>query len=617
MIKRIRNCASGLSAALTLGAIVAMAGCDGGASDRAADDLAATGQPAVADVREFLERAEAELAAHWEYATRVNWVRANFITDDTNRLVADTAAQTSSLLSRLTGEARRFAGMDLPEDLARKLNFVRMLISLPAPGSDGAAAELGELRAWLESTYSTGQVMFRGRETGLGELEAIIDSSRDPDELAEAWSAWRKVAESMPGRYARLVDIANDGAREMGFANVADLWLAGYEMSGEQMQDEVQRLWSQVEPLYEELHCHVRDRLSDYYGEAVQGRDQPIRADLLGNMWAQQWLNIYDIVALSGGGGELALTELLQAHDFTPRRMTETAEAFFVSLGFEPLPDTFWERSLLTEPADRDVVCHPSAWSIDGGEDLRIKMCMSVTADDFQLIHHELGHNFYYRAYRDQDFLFREGAHDGFHEAIGDFIALSVTPEYLREIGLVDEVPPPEADLDLLLEQALDKVAFLPFALLLDQWRWQVFRGEVTPDRYNDAWWELRRRYQGVEPPVVRSSAAFDPGAKYHIPASVPYLRYFLAFIMQFQLHEAACRIAGWDGPLHRCSVYGNREVGERLKQMLALGRSVPWPDALEEFTGTREMDGGAILAYFEPLMARLQQENATRSCGW
>ncbi len=617
MLKRYQDCAGRLSAAVILALLALTAGCSDGTSEQTSDTTVAARQLTVDDARAFLDRAEAELAAHWEYATRVNWVRANFITEDTTRLAAATAAQTSELLARLAAEASRYEHLDLPQVLSRKLNFVRMLIPLPAPGSDGAAAELGELLAWLESAYSTGQVTFRGRETGLGELEAIMDSSRDPDELAEAWSAWRTAAEAMPPRYARLVEIANEGAREMGFANVADLWLAGYEMSAVEMQHEVQRLWGQVEPLYEELHCHVRDRLSDYYGESVQARDRPIRADLLGNMWAQQWLNIYDIVALEGGGGELALTELLQAHDFTPQRMTETAESFFVSLGFEPLPATFWERSLLIEPRDRDVVCHPSAWSIDGDEDLRIKMCMSVNAYDFQMVHHELGHNFYYRAYRDQDFLFREGAHDGFHEAIGDFIALSVTPEYLRELGLVDDVPPPEADLDLLMEQALDKVAFLPFALLLDQWRWQVFRGEVTPDRYNEAWWELRHRYQGVEPPVQRSAAAFDPGAKYHIPANMPYLRYFLAFIMQFQLHEAACRIAGWEGPLHRCSIYGNREVGERLQQMLALGRSVPWPDALESFTGSRQMDGGAILAYFEPLMARLRQENATRSCGW
>ncbi len=576
----------------------------------------AGGVPTVADVRSFIAAAEAELAEQWEYATRISWIRSSDINDDTNWLAANAAARISALLARLAAEASRFDHLDLPEELQRKLHLLRMMVSLPAPTRPDAAAELAGLRSWLETRYATGQVDYRGTTAGLGELEAVLDRSRDPVELAEAWAAWHSVSEPMAAPYADLVALANEGARDLGFSDVADLWLAGYEMSADDMQQEVQRLWAQVEPLYQELHCHVRDRLSDYYGEQIQPRDGPIRADLLGNMWAQQWLNIYDIVALEGARGELGMTELLQELDFTPVRMAETAEAFFVSLGFEPMPASFWERSMFTEPAGRNVVCHPSAWFITD-DDLRIHMCMSVNAYDFQMVHHELGHNFYYRAYQDQSFLFREGAHDGFHEAIGDFIALSVTPEYMREIGLLDDVPEPEADLGLLLEQALDKIAFLPFALLVDQWRWDVFRGDVSPDQYNDAWWALRARYQGVHPPVNRDAAAFDPGAKYHIPAGVPYLRYFLAFIMQFQLHEAACAMAGWDGPLHRCSIYGNREVGRRLQAMLEIGRSQPWPDALQAFTGVRAMDGSSIIAYFEPLMDRLQQENATRSCGW
>jgi peptidyl-dipeptidase A len=573
--------------------------------------------PLVEEARSFVTAAEAELAAHWEYASRIFWVRANFISDDTDWLATRVGAETNELMGRLADGAGRYAGLALPDELARKLELLRTLVTLPAPSTPGAAVELAELRTGLETAYATGRFDHRGESLDLPALERIVDSSRDPEELSEVWSGWRTVAAPMARRYARMVEIANAGARELGFANVADLWLAGYEMDAAEMQSEAEHLWRQVEPLYEQLHCHVRDRLNAYYGDAVQPSEGAIRADLLGNMWAQQWLNIHDIVALDERGAALDLNAILVERGYTPRAMTETAEAFFVSLGFEPLPETFWSRSLFEQPRDRDVVCHPSAWSIDAAHDLRIKMCMTVNAEDFQLVHHELGHNFYQRAYADLDFLYRDGAHDGFHEAIGDFVALSVTPEYLQRIGLIDTLPSADADLDLLLRQALDKIAFLPFAMLLDQWRWRVFRGEIGPQSYNRAWWELRERYQGIVPPVARPANAFDPGAKYHIPANVPYLRYFLAFIMQFQFHEAACTIAGWDGPLHRCSIYGNREVGRRFQDMLELGRSVPWPDALETFTGTRSIDASSIIRYFAPLMARLETANAGRQCGW
>jgi peptidyl-dipeptidase A len=365
------------------------------------------------------------------------------------------------------------------------------------------------------------------------------------------------------------------------------------------------------------LHCYVRARLHEHYGAKAQPATGPIRADLLGNMWAQQWSNVYDLVAPQDSDPGIDLTEVLEERDYTPEQMIRTGEAFFTSLGLDPLPDTFWERSLFAQPPDRDVVCHASAWDVDGRDDLRIKMCTEVNAEDFQTVHHELGHNFYQRAYADQDFLFRDGAHDGFHEAIGDFVGLSITPEYLRQIELVEAVPDASADTGLLMQQALDKIAFLPFGMLMDQWRWRVLRGEIELAEYNEAWWALREQYQGLRPPSERPADAFDPGAKYHIPANVPYLRYFLSYIMQFQFHQAACEMADWQGPLHRCSIYDNEEVGRRFTAMLEMGASRPWPEALEAFTGTRDMDASAIIAYFEPLMSYLEQENASRECGW
>jgi peptidyl-dipeptidase A len=374
-----------------------------------------------------------------------------------------------------------------------------------------------------------------------------------------------------------------------------------------------------VQPLYEQLHCHVRASLNARYGDGVVPLNQPIRADLLGNMWAQSWGTLYDTAGPAESDPGYDLTALLREHNYDAVQMVRTGERFYTSLGLAPLPDTFWERSLFTRPADRDVVCHASAWDLDTLDDLRIKMCINIEAEDFRTVHHELGHNYYQRAYNQQPFLFRDDPNDGFHEAIGDFVALNVTPDYLVQIGLLDasQVPDASADTGLLMARALDKVSFLPFGYLMDQWRWKVFSGEITPENYNEAWWELRERIQGVRPPTDRPADAFDPGAKYHIANNVPYLRYFLAYMLQFQFYQAACEQAGWEGPLHRCTIYGNEEVGARFNAMMEMGASRPWPDALEAFTGTRQIDGSALVAYFQPLSVWLEEQNAERECGW
>jgi peptidyl-dipeptidase A len=294
-------------------------------------------------------------------------------------------------------------------------------------------------------------------------------------------------------------------------------------------------------------------------------------------------------------------------------------DAFYTSLGLEALPTTFYERSQFIRPRDRDVDCHASAWDIDANQDLRIKMCIHIDADNFTTVHHEEGHNEYMRAYRNLPFLFRNGANDGFHEAIGDSVALSITPEYLRQLHLIDTIPPPEADIPIQLRTALDKVAFLPFGLLIDKWRWQVFSGQVKPEDYNKAWWALREEYQGVAPPVARTEADFDPGAKNHIPANVPYARYYLAAIYQFQFYKAMCEAAGYKGPLNRCSFFGSKAAGAKLAAMLKAGASQPWQITLKEMTGVDHLDAGPMLEYFQPLYLWLKQQNALNRSkpGW
>ena len=498
--------------------------------------------------------------------------------------------------------------------------MLRQGLVAPAPNTPGAADTLSTLLTGLQSAYGKGKGTYKGEVKSGNDLEELMGTERDPELLKEMWVSWHKIGVPMRNDYTQFVSISNAGSKELGYADTGAQWRAGYDMDPDAFAKLTDDTWNQVKPLYDQLHCYTRSKLNEKYGDAVQPKTGPIRADLLGNMWAQEWGNIYDVVAPKGAGDVgYDLTELLVSKEYTPETIVKTGEGFFSSLGFAPLPQTFWERSMITAPRDREVVCHASAWDIDNKDDIRIKMCTKVNGDDFVTVHHELGHNYYQRAYNQQPFLYMNSANDGFHEAVGDFIALSVTPDYLVKIGLLDPkaVPSADKDIGLLLKQAMDKVAFLPFGLLIDKWRWGVFSGQITPNTYNKAWNDLRLQYQGIVPPVPRSEADFDPGAKYHIPGNTPYTRYFLARLLQFQFHQAACKQAGWKGPLHRCSIYGDKKVGEKLNAMLEMGASKPWPDALQAFTGSRQMDGKAMIAYFQPLMTWLEKQNKGKTCGW
>jgi peptidyl-dipeptidase A len=578
--------------------------------------------PTAAQAETFIAQAEKELAAHSVLSSRAQWIKSTYITDDTDAISAEFGARGTEMSVRLAKGAAKFDGVKgLSFDVRRKLDFLKQGIVLPAPDKPGAAEELNVIATRLESQYGKGKGTLDGQPINGSDIEDAMGTVRDPDKLKEMWTSWHNnVGAPMREDYARLVAIANEGARELGYRDVGAMWRSGYDMPADDFAREMDRLWLQVKPLYDQLHCYVRARLHEKYGAKVQPATGPIRADLLGNMWAQQWSDIYDVVAPKGVGDVgYDLTALLVEKGYDPIKMVKAGEGFYTSLGLPALPATFWERSQFTKPRDREVVCHASAWDIDNKDDLRIKMCIKVNANDFVVIHHELGHNYYQRAYNDLPFLYLNGAHDGFHEAIGDFIALSITPEYLVQIGLLEasKVPSPDKDIGLLLRQAMDKVAFLPFGLLMDKWRWGVFSGATKPADYQKDWTALRLRYQGIVPPAERPATAFDPGAKYHIPGNTPYARYFLAHILQFQFFKAAADQMGWKGPLHRCSFYGNKAVGERLNKMLAMGSSKPWPDALEAFTGGRQMDGSAMIAYFQPLMKWLEEQNKGRQPGW
>ena len=576
----------------------------------------------IALANAFVVNAEAKLAEISVRSNLINWDRETNITDENDAKASAIGAEQTELSVQLALQAAKFADTPgLSFDTKRKLDILRQGIVLPAPTTQGAAAELSDAVTRMSSLYGKGRGTLNGKPISGSDIEAAMGTERDPKKLKEMWTTWHdNVGAPMKGDYARMVELANQGAKELGYADTGAMWRSGYDMSPQEFAALTEKLWQEVKPLYDALHCYTRARLNAKYGDAVQAKTGPIRADLLGNMWAQEWGNIYDVVAPKGAGDiGYDITDLLAVKKEQPLDMVRQGEGFFSSLGFAALPATFYERSMFVKPEGREVVCHASAWDLDNADDVRIKMCIKPNADDFVTIHHELGHNYYQRAYKAQPFLYENGANDGFHEAIGDTVALSITPAYLTEIGLLDKAKVPSADKDtgLLLRQAMDKVAFLPFGLMVDRWRWGVFDGSIKPAEYTTQWNALREQYQGIAPPVERGPDAFDPGAKYHVPASVPYTRYFLARILQFQFYKAACDQAGWTGPLHRCSFYGNEEVGRRLNAMLEMGASKPWPDALEAFTGTREMSGEALVEYFAPLKTWLDEQNRGTQCGW
>lgn len=572
------------------------------------------GSATVAEGEKFIFEAEKRLYdLNVKYA-RADWIKSTFITDDSEALSAEANKELIAATTELAEQARRFEGLDVSPDTQRKLKLLKLSLTLPAPKDPAQRDELTKIAASMDSDYGKGKYCPEGN-TGkclsLGDMEEIMGNSRDPEELKKIWLGWHKVSPPYRKDYVRFIELSNKGAVELGFKDTGALWRSKYDTDPESFSAEMERLWQQVKPLYDSLYTYTRRKLSEKYGREVVSEDKPIPAHLLGNMWAQSWSNIYSLLATGSGDRGYELTQILKSRNTDAKQMVRYGETFFTSVGFDPLPQTFWERSMFVKPQDREVVCHASAWHIDFNKDVRLKMCVQINEEDFTVVHHELGHNYYQLAYAAQPFLFRDSANDAFHEAIGDTIALSVTPPYLKEIGLIDRVPNESSDLGFLLNRALDKVAFLPFGYLVDQWRWKVFSGEIGPNDYNKGWWELREKYQGIAPPEPRSEQDFDPGAKYHVPGNTPYARYFLASILQFQFHRALCREAGFNGPLHQCSIYGNKKAGEKLKAMLELGLSRPWPEALKAMTGEDKMDATAILDYFAPLKAWLDEQNA------
>jgi peptidyl-dipeptidase A len=600
----------------SLALLAALAGCASTSARQQPPATAAqTQQPSADDPKQFVARVNEDLKRLFVESSTADWIKNTYITSDTERNAAGANDRLLAYQTEASKTATKFKDLPLDPDTARMLYLLR--VSSPVLEDPAKRLEMTSLAARLEGYYGAAKDA-KGRD--LEDLEKIVDRSRNYGDLLDAWVSWHDTAREQRPRYARFVELQNEAARGAGFANMGDMWRAGYDMPPEEFEKETDRLWQQVKPLYDDLHCYVRAQLQKTYGKDKVPDGKPIPAHLLGNMWAQEWDNVYSLVEPYKGVANLDVDGAMAAQKWDPTKVVKTGEAFFVSLGLDHLPQTFWERSMLAKPRDRDVVCHASAWDVTYADDLRVKMCIPTPAreEDLTTIHHELGHDYYFHAYYKLPVLYQNGANDGFHEAIGDALVLSMTPGYLKALGLVPSVQNDErATINVQMKRALGKVAFLPFGKLIDQWRWDVFSGKTAPADYQKAWWALREKVQGVAAPVARTEQDFDPGAKYHVPANVPYTRYFLADVLEFQFYRAMCQAAGHKGPLHECSFFGSKEAGQRLWKMLSMGASKPWPDALEAITGQRQMDGSALLEYFQPLQAWLSKQNQGQKCGW
>ncbi len=624
---------------------------------------AGAAKPSAEDAKRYIAEVDQRLRQLSLEDSEAQWVNSTYETGDTDDLVAHADDRALGYLGQAITDSKRYDGVAMDADTARQFKLLKLSAPFLPPDDPDKRLEMTKTASEMQSMYGSARYCPKGKAScrGLDELQAVLEAPANYTPkgygvMLDAWQGWHDAAKPMRDDYARFVTLANLGARDSGYENVADVWQSGYDMPTQTFTKDTDRLWQQVQPLYQALHCYVYNRLASVYGRQRMGEGGTIPAHLLGNMWAQDWTHIYPLVQpYPGVRGDDVDATLQREYDVLEAKLIAqapkndivaegdaihaaqlqmarqmvgimpdgslapgSAESFYQSMGLEPLPATFWERSQFVKPRDRAVECHSTAWDMDGGTDVRLRDCLHPKAEDLYGAYHELGHVHYYLAYRRQPYLFEQGANDGFHEAIGDTVRLALTPEYLHQVGLAPAAADTrEATIDRQMRMALEKVAFLPFAKLIDEWRWKVFDGEIGSSDYNASWWKLRRDYQGIAPPVPRDETDFDPGAKSHIAANVPYMRYFLADIYQFQFYRALCQAAGHQGPLYTCSFFGSKAAGKKLTEMLALGASKPWQDAMETLTGERQADASAILDYFSPLKAWLDEQNKSQTCTW
>ena len=632
------------------GSLIALSACKKDEPAPAADAKTSAAKSETAD--QFIARVNEEYREMYPEMTASQWLSNTYINDDTQLLESKYNERFLAQLNSWIEEARKFEGQKMSPQTARAIQLLKLMTSMPAPKDPDKLAELTRIASRMGGMYGAGKYCTGEGDAkkcrDLGQLEDVLRKSRDYDAQLDAWQGWHSVAQPMRADYTRFAELVNEGAKELGYADTGEMWRSGYDMTPAEMSAETDRLWGQVKPLYEQLHCYTRTKLQATYGADKGQVNGMLPAHLTGNMWQQDWGNLWDILQPYKNAPDANISDALQtqyqddyakelakvgpapnttqlfeaeraAQLVVSKQMTERAQDFYVSLGMPRLPKSYWEKTQFIKPLDRDVVCHASAWDMNMAGDVRTKMCIKPNEEDFTTIYHELGHVYYYLAYNKQPPLFQNGAHDGFHEAIGDTMVLAMmTPEYQHSIGLIGNEPQShDALINTQMRMALAKVSFMPFGLMIDRWRWGVFDGSIKPTDYNKAWWDLKAKYQGVAPVTARGEDYFDAGAKYHVPGNTPYTRYFLSHILQFQFYKGLCDASGYKGPLYNCSFYGNKVAGQRYWAMLEKGASQPWQATLKEVTGSDKMDASAVLEYFAPLQDWLKQQNEGQTCGW
>jgi len=601
-------------------------------------------QDGEVEARNFMDFLNRESAVWANRATLAEWDYESNLSNSTLQKKLKIAVEYAAFQKDQWREVIKYPWQTFQDPLLRR-QFKKYSILGTAALPEDKRSRLDEVVAEMQKIYGTMKLYQwrHPRSTIQKDKEPTIQlepdlkhilatNTNESCKLQYYWEGWHgSVGRKVKPLFEEYVNLTNEAAKLNNFSDNAAMWIEDFEMDN--FEDVIQKLYLQIRPLYQQLHAYVRRRLSPFHNtnqvELIQ-KNGPLPAHILGNMWAQQWDGVYQMTVPYPGKVSVDVTPTMKAKNYTVLKMFKLSEEFFTSLNLSAMTDTFWKKSIIEKLEDREMICHASAWDFHDGEDFRIKMCTNVNLDDLKTVHHEMGHIQYFQQYKNQPHIFREGANSGFHEAVGDTLALSVsTAEHLMKIGLLDPetyVEDRETDINSLYFMALDKVAFLPFAYVLDLWRWEVFRGNITPSEYNCRFWKLRQDLQGIVPPVDRNEKDFDAGAKFHVIADVPYIRYFVSFIIQFQFHKALCIKAGQynpkdpdSKPLHQCDIYQSTEAGNLLGDMLQMGSSKHWQDAFEAITGQRDMDAGPLLEYFQPLYDWLVYENnrTGEEIGW
>ncbi len=579
------------------------------------------------EVDTFLDESENTLGPLLIKSNLAQWTYAIDINNKNKKKAEKANIELQNQLTTILAKIQHIDKTKLNESQLRILKRLSLANNIPTPPAYLDRTILNTNLSKLSSSYQQGHYCppssvqntssKQGLKTkptclNLREINYQLANESNAEILAELWLAWHEITKNMKVSFSQVVETANKAAQYKQYRDLSHYWQSKYETPARQHKHDFTQLWQQVKPLYKDLHCYVATQLQTHYKPPTMPKDNSIPIHLLGDLWAQSWLPVLPLIRPEAPTNSLQ-TALLDAN-YTPKKMVKTAEQFFISLGFSPLPLSFWHRSVFTKPKDTNSNCQASAWSIDGKEDLRLKMCININQDDFYTVHHELGHHFYQRSYQQQRLFFRDGAHDGFHEAVGDAIALSITPSYLNEIGLSSKTQPQDA-ISPLLEKALTTIPLIAYAYIADIWRWQVFGGEIEKKDWNKHWWNLRKQEQGIIAPHTRTEKYIDALAKYHLANNIPYSKYFFAAILQFQIHQQLCLDIGHQGQLHKCSIYGNKKAGQRLKKLLEQGASLPWSEQLKQFNGQEKMDGKALVNYFLPLHTWLKRKNEGQEC--